>query len=179
MQKTTKGALAAGTAAVLLLGGAGSLAYWTESADVAGGAVESGHLEVINNDCGSAGWQLDGGAAVTSATRIAPGDTIEKDCSFKIDGEGDHFDNVAITIAAPSWAASSATELTGALGTVSATYTGSTVGAIATGDDIPVGETVTATFSMTFDPATTGDVAEDDVATLDAIAITVTQNHTP
>ena len=32
---------------------------------------------------------------------------------------------------------------------------------------------------MTFDAATTDDVAEDAVATLDDIAITVTQNHTP
>lgn len=179
MKRSTKGALAAGGAAFLLLGGAGSLAYWTESADVAGGSIESGHLEVVNNDCGTAGWTLDGGSALGAATRIVPGDSLAKECSFEIDGEGDHFDNVGITIAAPSWEAGSDSELTSALGTVSATYTGSTVGAIVSGATIPVGEVVTASFSMTFNSATTGDVAEDAVATLDSIAITVTQNHTP
>ena len=177
MKKTTKGALAAGTAAVLLMGGAGTLAFWTESADVAGTGIESGHLEVTNNNCGTANWTLDGGTVVGAATRIIPGDTIGKTCTFTIDGEGTHFTDVDIAISAPSWAAGSNGALTGALGTVGATYTGNTVGPIASGDDIPVGEVVTATFSMTFNPATTDDVAEDVTATLDTIAITVTQNH--
>ncbi len=179
MKKSTKGVLAGGTAAFLLLGGASTLAYWTEDADVAGGDFESGHLEVLNNDCGSGAWELDGGDAVTAATRIVPGDTITKTCSFEIDGEGDHFDDVAISIGATNWNVTSDTELSGALGTVSASYAGDTVGPIVSGADIPVGEVVTASFSMTFDAATTDDVAEDAVATLDDIAITVTQNHTP
>ena len=36
MKKSTKGALAAGSAAFLLVGGAGSLAYWTDNGDVTG-----------------------------------------------------------------------------------------------------------------------------------------------
>ncbi len=39
MNKTTKGALAASAAAVLLLGGAGSLAYWSDAETIQGGDV--------------------------------------------------------------------------------------------------------------------------------------------
>lgn len=179
MKKSTKGALAAGSAAVLLMGGAGTLAFWTEDASVAGTDLESGHLEIVDNDCGDADWLLDGGVDVASASLIVPGDTISKTCSFTIDGEGTHFDDVAIDIAAPGFTPGSDAELVGALGTVTPTYEGSTVGPIVDGDDIPVGEVITASFTMEFDPATTDDVAEDATATLDTIAITVTQNHTP
>lgn len=177
MHKSTKAALATGAAAFLLLGGAGTLAYWTDTADVSGTTLESGYLEVTNNDCGTATWQLDNGGGDAAAAVIVPGDVITKTCSFTIDGEGDHFDDVAIDIASPAFTAGSDGDLVGALGTVSASYAGSTVGPIADGDDIPVGEVVTATLSMTFSTATTGDTAEQAQAELDTIAINVTQNH--
>lgn len=181
MKKSTKGALAGGAAAFLLLGGAGSLAYWSDNADVTGTTVESGHLAVINNDCGTADWQLDNsGGPVSASTRIVPGDTITKTCSFEIEGEGDHFDNVGITIASPSWNASSDATLVSKLGTVSATYKDHLNNTVTSGGTLDVGEVVTATFSFTFDPVgTTLHQAENATATLDTIAITVTQNHTP
>lgn len=177
MKKSTKGALAAGSAAVLLMGGASTLAFWTEDASVAGTTLESGHLEITGNTCGSADWLLDGGVDVASTSIIVPGDTITKTCSFLIDGEGTHFDDVSIDIAAPGFTAGSDSELVGALGTVSATYSTPSDPNVVDGDDVLVNEVVTATFSMTFNPATTEDVAEDATATLDTIAITVTQNH--
>jgi alternate signal-mediated exported protein len=178
MKKSTKGALAGGAAAFLLLGGAGSLAYWTDNGDVTGTTVESGHLAVINNDCGSAPWELDGGDDVTASTRIVPGDTITKTCSFEIEGEGDHFASVAIDIASTHWNASSNATLVSKLGTVSASYEDSNSNPIADGDNVPVGETVNASFSFTFDAVNTiAHQAENAVATLDDIAITVTQNH--
>ncbi|MEZ0580023.1 alternate-type signal peptide domain-containing protein [Nocardioides sp. MH1] len=177
MKKSTKGALAGGAAAFLLLGGVGSLAYWTDNADVDGTTVESGHLTVINNDCGSAPWELDGGDDVVAATRIVPGDDITKTCSFEIEGEGDHFATVNLDIASTNWNASSATALVSALGTVQASYEDSNGDPVVDNQNVPVGEVITANFTMTFDSATTGDTAENEVATLDDIAITVTQNH--
>jgi predicted ribosomally synthesized peptide with SipW-like signal peptide len=44
MRKSTKGALAAGTAAVLLTGGAGSLAYWTATDTTKGAVIGAGQL---------------------------------------------------------------------------------------------------------------------------------------
>lgn len=178
MKKSTKGALAGGAAAFLLLGGAGSLAYWTDNADVNGTTVESGHLAVINNDCGTADWELDNsGGAIAPSTRIVPGDTITKTCSFEIDGEGDHFDNVGISIASPGFTAGSDATLVSKLGTVSASYKDHLNNTVASGATLNVGEVVTASFSFTFDPNTPNHVAENAVATLDTIAITVTQNH--
>ncbi|MDI9944213.1 alternate-type signal peptide domain-containing protein [Rhodococcus sp. 1.20] len=47
MKKQTKGAIAAAAAGALLLGGAGSLAVWSDSADVSGGGpVTSGALDL-------------------------------------------------------------------------------------------------------------------------------------
>lgn len=177
MRKSTKGALAVGAAGVLLLGGAGTLAYWTESADVDGADLEAGHLAITANTCGTAPWMLDGGLIEAEDALIVPGDTIAKECTFTVTGEGDHFEDVDIAIAAPNWTIGSDADLVSALGVVSADYDGSSVGPITTGDDIPVGEVVTASFALTFSAATTGDTAEDALATLDTIAITVTQNH--
>jgi len=174
MKKSTKGAIAAAAGGVLLLGGAGTLAYWTEDVTIPGTAVESGHLEIANNTCGTATWQLDnGGGTVSGTTRIVPGDVITKTCSFDIDGEGDHFDNVTFSAGTPAWAASNA--LTSAI-TITDSYevSGSPVGST-----VNVGDTVDATISLEFDSATSGDTAEDLQATLNSVTVTATQNHTP
>lgn len=46
MNKFVKGSIAAGSGMVLLLGGAGSLAYWNSEAELAGGTIEAGSLEL-------------------------------------------------------------------------------------------------------------------------------------
>ena len=44
MKKSTKGAVAAAAAGVLLLGGAGSLAYWTADGAADGGSITAGGI---------------------------------------------------------------------------------------------------------------------------------------
>ena len=79
MKKSTKGALAAGAAAALLLGGAGSLAYWTDAATVNGGQITSGSMDLTATDCSSATWlHIEDDSVVTT---IVPGDTVYKVCS--------------------------------------------------------------------------------------------------
>lgn len=46
MNKFAKGSLAAGAGIVLLLGGAGTLAYWNSEDDLTGGAINAGTLEL-------------------------------------------------------------------------------------------------------------------------------------
>jgi alternate signal-mediated exported protein len=87
MRKSTKGAFAAGTAAVLLLGGVGTLAFWTDDEDAPGATIDSGHLSLGTANC--VGWQLDGGAAY-STQLLVPGDTLTQVCSFTVDTEGEH-----------------------------------------------------------------------------------------
>lgn len=79
-----RGALAAGTATALLLGGFGAFALWNDSQDAgATGAIATGLLE-LDPIAESVQWQLDnpqgGGAAVTIADlttfRASPGDVL-------------------------------------------------------------------------------------------------------
>lgn len=87
MNKSTKGALAAGAAAVLLLGGAGTLAYWTAEDDVDGGLIEAGDLTLEVDSCGTA-W-LDAGDDSAVAV-LVPGDEVYKDCEVTLSGSGDN-----------------------------------------------------------------------------------------
>lgn len=174
MKKTTKGALAAGGAATLLLGGAGTLAYWTETVTVPGSTIESGHLAITGDTCATAGWTLDGGSAVDSSTRIVPGDVLTKECEFVIDGEGDHLDDVTLDITSVSWSGSNA--LTTALGTPSATFSDSN-GPLTSPATVAVGETISAVITVTFPTTVTGSTAEDLQASLNTITVTATQNH--
>ncbi len=88
MNKSTKGALAASAAGALLLGGAGSLAFWTTTQPVSGSDITAGHLKLTNPSCG-AGWLLDGGAVFTTQL-LVPGDTLTKVCTFSLDAAGEH-----------------------------------------------------------------------------------------
>lgn len=81
MKKTTKGALAAGAAAVLLAGGAGTYAAWTATSPALdGGTVTTGHLTVTQLPGSTTGWTWVGGAkngqAVEATDTIAPGDKV-------------------------------------------------------------------------------------------------------
>ncbi|WP_132991793.1 alternate-type signal peptide domain-containing protein [Gordonia zhaorongruii] len=78
MNRKTKGALAVGAGAILLLGGAGSYALWSDEADVVGGNIATGDFGL---DCGTGGaWTdisttMNGGASINTATDLmVPGD---------------------------------------------------------------------------------------------------------
>ena len=91
MNKTTKGALAAGAAGVLLLGGVGTLAFWTDTETATGTGINSGHLKLTLPDCGE-GWLLDGETTtfVPATDLLVPGDTLTKVCDYTVDAAGDH-----------------------------------------------------------------------------------------
>lgn len=86
MKKSTKGAFAAGTAAVLLMGGAGTLAYWSDSDTLDGGKVEAGTLTLSDVDCGDT-WTE---GADDDVQLLVPGDTVTKECTGEITMTGDH-----------------------------------------------------------------------------------------
>lgn len=80
MNKATKGAMAAGAAALLLLGGAGSLALWSDSESVDGGAINTGTLDISSaagtwQDVSVPGVPVD--ISDISLFRMVPGDTVE------------------------------------------------------------------------------------------------------
>lgn len=190
MKKSTKGALAAGAAAVLLMGGAGTLAYWTDTGTVGGTSISTGNLSLENDNCG--GWILDKGVsgkeAAYGSQLLVPGDSLTRVCSFQIAASGAHLE---ATLTTPTSLA-----LTGTLESVattesvpvSATYVvaddaaGATnpvavPGTVNTGQN---GKYLVATIKIDFPYGTTsvnGNDTQLKSGTLDNITVTLTQNN--
>ena len=89
MNTIAKGAIAAGAAVVLLTGGLGSYALWSDQAQVAGGTIRSGYLALSVQE---ATW-----SDVTTGTplpfdpatdQIVPGDVIRYTANAVVDGAG-------------------------------------------------------------------------------------------
>lgn len=92
MKTALKAALAATAGGGLLLGGAGSLAYWTDDEELQPETdLVSGTLDLGAPTCGD--WLLDDASTFTPATdRIVPGDSLTRTCQFLITGVGDHLE---------------------------------------------------------------------------------------
>jgi len=186
MKKTTKGALAAGAAAVLLLGGAGSLAFWTDSGSVSGGTITTGEMSISNPDCGD-GWTLDSGEATAGAAfdptadLLVPGDVITETCTTTFTGTGEH---LRATLTADPGANSTGlfsgdpAMLTLGVGALQSSADGTNwVDVPATGlTEANNGEQVRLTLTVTFD-STADNTTQNVASTLDAITITATQVH--
>ena len=180
MKKTTKGALAGGAAGVLLLGGAGTVAYWTDSETVTGGAVNSGELSLTQETgqtCSS--WTLDAAGGATTytpgTTLVVPGDVITKTCTYTVNASGAHL-AATLGFEAPSITGDAA--LDGAL-SPAASYTLASVAvtngaAITSAND---GDVLVATITVTFASATSGLTAQNEAAVLDDISVSLTQTH--
>ncbi len=176
MKKTTKGALAAGSAAVLLMGGAGTLAYWTDSVTADGTDIQSGHLSLDLDEC--QGWELDGGAAY-SGQLLVPGDTLTQDCSYTLDIAGEHLREVDFDVTLPS-------DITGAQELIDEISVSTDVElngvdqADATDVAVTDGDSVTVSIEVTW-PYGVEDNDSNVVgglqAVLDDLTVVVTQNH--
>lgn len=88
MNKFAKGSLAAGAGVVLLLGGAGTLAYWNDSAELTGGTVNAGELTLTPVE-GSGKW-------APEITTWVPGDESTYSQTLQLVATGD---NIQGTIA--------------------------------------------------------------------------------
>jgi alternate signal-mediated exported protein len=172
MKKSTKGALATSAAAVLLLGGAGTLAYWNDSGTVPGGTIQSGQLRLGPPSCGS-GWTLDGGAAFTTQL-LVPGDTLTKTCTVDLVATGAHL-GADLAVGTPTWAATN--PLTSEL-TPSATFTvnGVAKAHVTSADDTGTSE-IQASVVVVFDGPAATNASQGLTATLNAITLLATQTH--
>lgn len=94
MKKSTKGALAAAASASLLLGGAGSLAYWSDNTVVDAGDFRTGNLRLDSSTCVSAPWTVTNdiekrtGTVNLAAFRAVPGDVLTKTCKVTVLASG-------------------------------------------------------------------------------------------
>ncbi|MFC3964961.1 alternate-type signal peptide domain-containing protein [Nocardia jiangsuensis] len=186
MDKRGKATLAAGGAVVLLLGGAGSLAFWQDSTESGGGTITSGELAL--SECtpvSGSGWTDDtNGTAepIDIATfRIVPGDTLSYTCTTVVSADGE---NLTATLAADTsemFAAGSDPALQARLIETEMTVTDGN-GAVLPNAQITEaddGATITVAAELTFDPATPDQEAQNASVTLNNVAITLTQNTNP
>lgn len=178
MKKASKGAVAAGTGALLLLGGGGTLAYWSDSDTVAGGGFDSGQLrlETDGTNAGCGNWMLQHGANPSAVylpgDKIVPGDVLTRQCAFTVKAEGRHL-RATVGIGSATFTPGGATAFGGMLTpSVSALYVdGAPRTELTEGDDE---KALTVSVTVTFNSAA-GNSTQDLSTVLDNLAITTTQ----
>jgi alternate signal-mediated exported protein len=150
MNKLVKGAVATAVGAALLMGGAGTFAYWNDSVGITGGTIVAGNLSVVDATPSDGVWtvQKDGTGTATTVPSIAsfvasPGDKFTYVKTVKINATGN---NLVATLALTpgSIVAASSTTANNAL----AAYLTSTASISATGTGISAG-TVAGTYNVT------------------------------
>ncbi|PQZ94908.1 hypothetical protein CQ018_06090 [Arthrobacter sp. MYb227] len=91
MKKVTKATIAAAAAGVLLLGGAGTIAQWSDTKNLDAGSVSTGHLTL---DATTAGTWSDTSPNAANTTfdpaldHLVPGDTVVFEQTVKIGADG-------------------------------------------------------------------------------------------
>ncbi|MCW2798874.1 MAG: alternate-type signal peptide protein [Aeromicrobium sp.] len=179
MNRSLKGAAAAGAAAVLLLGGAGSLAYWQATQDAGTADIKSGNITLSPPDCttavGSHGWQLDNGDAyVPGTTKIVPGDSISKVCDMTLVLTGEHI-GADLTFGTAGLTPDSTTLADELAAGVVFTVDGAAYAPITD----PGTHDVRATITVDFDGPGATNLSENGDVHLNAINVVADQTHTP
>lgn len=168
MNKLVKGSIAGAAGIVLLLGGAGTLAVWNDSANLAAaGSVTSG---VLNVEAGTAGsWDQ-------SLALIVPGDTITYTQVLTLAATGDNLDftvgsNIASLVTAggiegadvtPTFVVKNGTATVAPVAGVYSAVAGASY-------------TIEASIEVDFDESTDGLDGQNETLNLGAAAVTVTQ----
>ncbi len=184
MKKSTKGSIAAAAAGVLLIGGLGSVAFWSDSETIDGGSVTAGTLALGTPVCTPTDdawvYAVGNAGAGDPVSLIVPGDTISKVCTFPIVATGD---NLEATLSIPASTTVTGTPAdTSLVANVSATYAGSG-GTPITGviTDANNGQTVTATINVAFPFGDAATINANDMqsvlAELADITVTLTQTE--
>lgn len=168
MRTSVKIALAGSLGGVLLVGGAGSLAYWQENGTASGSAIGAGTLTLGPPNCGS-GWTVNGTAPFVPATaKLVPGDTLVKVCSFAIAATGQNLHADITTVGGQD---------SGALGdkvTTTAAYTvdGETRSTVTDADN---GKSLKATITLAFPYGTLDNTSRGLTGAVSDYVVTLTQ----
>lgn len=181
MKKSTKGAIAAAGAGVLLLGGAGSLAYWTGTSSIAPSTITAGELKLGPATCGAWSFVGAGGSFTPASDRIVPGDQVSRVCTIPVVAVGK---NLSATLTLPNQALTNAPSdanitATAAYKVGTAPGTAVSKGTITSSDNA---SNVYATITVSF-PYGTNDTANAQngngtqlaTSTLNALAVVATQ----
>lgn len=171
MKKTTKGALAAGGAAALLLGVGGTFAQWSESTEIGAGEVQAGQLD----------WTVSSGvwtdvtdaqpAAISNITafRMVPGDTVQYKATVTPTLVGDNLTaTLTADVASPTGELADNVQVTAAVG--------------GGGNDVQLspadsGEPIPVTVTISFPFAATD--GETESLDLSSLTLDLVQNTNP
>lgn len=174
MQKPLRGAIALGAAGLLLLGGAGTYALWSDSVTLDGGTINAGQLDLAVSTAGA--W-----ADVSTGTPvpidniddfpIVPGDVLTYSLSATLQAEGD---NLEATLEADP---TSITADEGLADDITVTTAVSTGGVAITGPitDDNDGDVIDVVVTLTFDEGS-GNESQLDEIDLSNLHLTVNQN---
>lgn len=173
MKKSTKGVIAAGAAAVLLLGGLGSLAFWNAEQSIDAGAIESGSLALTEP---TGAWTLNGVAVPEDGLEdivLVPSDELVFDGSYVVEAVGD---NLTATVDVET------DDAAGALAEFVTTTSSFTLEGVAIDEDTAItddndGDVIDVDLSIVFPFGTEVDNLSQG-RTLDLSAITVTLTQT-
>lgn len=181
MNKLTKAAIAGAAGIALLLGGAGSLAYWNSSATLTGGTVNAGQLTIKASTTTLPAWKDSKGPINIATYRAIPGAVLTYTASFDVSAVGDNLKaNVAITgnsIAAVTPLTTANTALATALASSVVTLVNGVAASTVT--ILPGTQTIVLSVQITWpfsgDPTTIDNPAMNGAVTLSNMAITLTQ----
>ena len=172
-RKSFKGVVAVAAAALLLSGGAGTYALWSDQVTLNGGNVNSGQLKLTNVTPG--GWfDTSSGAATAipdiAAFQVVPGDVIEYRVASTIEAEGE---NLQATLAADPGSVTGDPALLADMAVSTAiTVGGATQSAITEAND---NQQVAVNVTFTFDEASTN-ATQLQSLDLSALQLTLTQD---
>lgn len=161
MNKLTKAGIATAAGIALLMGGAGTLAYWNDSANLTGGTITAGKLDITSVSGGH--WENSSGTTIDIASyKVVPGETLTYKANVNVQLEGDALQARLVlgsgSIATPASATAADTALVAALGS-SATLSASGTGiSLVSGSTYDIANTVTVipvSASITFPKSST------------------------
>ena len=171
MKKNTKGAIAVGAAALLLAGGAGTMAAWSDEASLDGDTVTSGQL-LIDAVEGTGNWTwADGEDFDPTEDRIVPGDSVTYTSEYDLTVVGNNLqasitadiDGIDVSGELSEYLTEPATEVT---------LDGDELGVITEDNN---DDTVTVATTITFNPNTSGTDGMNESANLSGATITLQQ----
>lgn len=179
MNKQTKGAIAAGAAALLLAGGAGTMAAWNATTNVGGGTVNAGKLTLTAGAAGT--WTYaDGTTPFNPLTdTIVPGDTVIYTGNVVVGAQGKNLHATFTTATgsvAPKTPGNAADVALAAQANVGAVSAKIGTAAVTTIDENNNGNTVTVSVPVVFDKTGATNASQLGAVDLSNFAVTLTQS---
>lgn len=189
MKKSTKGAVAAAAAGVLLIGGVGSLAFWSDSITIGSDTINSGHLSLddtnlgvdpdpavtTDDGCAKVKWTLDSDEPDSEfdplTDEIVPGDVLTKVCTFDVSAVGNH---LKADLSATGGAVSGADLAPPVTSNAVFTVAGGALTSITEDNDE---DELKATITLTFPYGVENNDSQDKSLNLTAYTVTATQVH--